>query len=71
MVLDRARALGVEHAPPEPIVKGRHLLQLGVEPGPAMGEILRRIYEQQLDGRFSALDEGLRIAREIASDVPR
>jgi tRNA nucleotidyltransferase (CCA-adding enzyme) len=67
----RARALGVEHAPPEPIVKGRHLLQLGVEPGPAMGEILRRIYEQQLDGRFSTLDEGLGIARDIASDVPR
>ena len=68
--MTRARALGVEHAPPEPIVKGRHLMQLGVEPGPAMGAILRRIYEQQLDGRFATLDEGLRIAREIASDVP-
>ena len=33
--LERARALGVEHRPPEPIVKGRHLLELGVVPGPA------------------------------------
>ena len=33
--VERARALGVEHAPPEPLVKGRHLLALGVKPGPA------------------------------------
>jgi tRNA nucleotidyltransferase (CCA-adding enzyme) len=69
--LSRARALGVEHAPPEPIVKGRHLLPLGVRPGPGMGEILRRIYEQQLDGRFTTLDEGVEIAREIASEMPQ
>ena len=31
----RARELGVEHAPPEPLVKGRHLLALGASPGPA------------------------------------
>ena len=35
--LERARALGVEHAPPEPLVKGRHLLALGVTPGPRVG----------------------------------
>jgi tRNA nucleotidyltransferase (CCA-adding enzyme) len=69
--VSRARALGVEHAPPEPIVKGRHLLPLGVPPGPGMGEILRRIYEQQLDGRFTTLDEGVQIAREIASEMSR
>ena len=33
----RARELGVEHAPPEPLVKGRHLLALGASPGPALG----------------------------------
>jgi tRNA nucleotidyltransferase (CCA-adding enzyme) len=69
--LSRARALGVEHAPPEPIVKGRHLLPLGVPPGPGMGEILRRVYEQQLDGRFTTLEEGVEIAREIASEMSR
>ena len=57
--LERARTLGVEHRPPEPIVKGRHLLELGVEPGPRMGEILRRLYEQQLDGHVQTIDEGL------------
>ena len=61
--LERARALGVEHRPPAPIVMGRHLLDLGVEPGPRMGEILATLYEQQLDGQLQTLDEGLRCAR--------
>ena len=65
--LERARALGVEHRPPEPIVKGRHLLELGLEPGPRMGEILRRLYEQQLDGHVQTLDEGIARARTIVA----
>jgi tRNA nucleotidyltransferase (CCA-adding enzyme) len=65
--LERARALGVEHAAPEPIVKGRHLLELGVPPGPAMGEILRAIYEKQLDGAVATLDEGVALAREVVA----
>ena len=60
--LDRARALGVEHKPPAPILLGRHLIELGVQPGPRMGEILRAVYEQQLDGVVTTLDE----ARDIA-----
>jgi tRNA nucleotidyltransferase (CCA-adding enzyme) len=63
--LERAQALGVEHAPPDPILKGRHLLDLGMPPGPAMGEILRKVYERQLDGDVTTLDEGLAIARGI------
>ena len=33
--LERARRLGVEHEAPAPLVMGRHLLALGVAPGPA------------------------------------
>ena len=62
--LERARQLGVEHAPPAPIVLGRHLLSLGVTPGPRMGEILRAVYEKQLDGSVTNLDEGLAFAQE-------
>jgi tRNA nucleotidyltransferase (CCA-adding enzyme) len=63
--LERARALGVEHAPPTPLVKGRHLLELGVTPGPRMGALLREIYEQQLDGRIQNLDEGIALAGDL------
>jgi tRNA nucleotidyltransferase (CCA-adding enzyme) len=65
--LQRARELGVEHAAPAPIVRGRDLLPLGVEPGPRMGEILRAIYERQLDGRVTTLEEGMAAAEEIIS----
>ena len=63
--LDRARALGVEHHAPSPIVLGRHLLDLGVRPGPDMGVLLKSIYERQLDGTVTTLDQGLAVAREL------
>jgi tRNA nucleotidyltransferase (CCA-adding enzyme) len=63
--LERARQLGVEHAAPEPIVKGRHLLAMGLSPGPRIGEVLRQIYERQLDGTITTLDDGLAEARTI------
>ena len=62
--IERARTLGVEHAPPAPILLGRHLLGLGVAPGPRMGEILRAVYERQLDGTVVTLDDAIAAARE-------
>ena len=57
----------MQHEPPPPLLKGRHLLELGVEPGPGMGAILRQVYERQLDGRISSVEEGLEAARELLS----
>jgi tRNA nucleotidyltransferase (CCA-adding enzyme) len=69
--LERARALGVQHEPPTPLLRGRHLLELGVRPGPGMGTVLRQVYERQLDGRVTSVDEGLAAAREILAASPR
>jgi tRNA nucleotidyltransferase (CCA-adding enzyme) len=66
--LERARALGVEHAAPEPFVKGRHLLELGVHPGPAVGEVLRHVYERQLDGTVADFEAAMALAREVARE---
>jgi tRNA nucleotidyltransferase (CCA-adding enzyme) len=63
--LERARALGVEHRPPAPLLLGRHLLALGLEPGPRIGAILKRVYEEQLDGKVTSLDEAIARARAI------
>ncbi len=68
--LERARELGVQHAPPEPIVKGRHLLALGLRPGPQVGAVLRQIYERQLDGSIATLEDGIALAREILHRNP-
>ena len=61
--LERARTLGVEHKPPAPILLGRHLIELGVQPGPRMGEILRAVYELQLDSVVTTLDEAIQRPR--------
>jgi tRNA nucleotidyltransferase (CCA-adding enzyme) len=63
--LHRARELGVQHAPPDPLVKGRHLLAMGLEPGPRVGDILRQIYEKQLDGTIATVDEGIALAKQL------
>ncbi len=63
--LERARALGVEHRPPQPILLGRHLLELGVRPGPRVGQILKAIYEKQMDGTVSNLDEAIAAAKRL------
>jgi tRNA nucleotidyltransferase (CCA-adding enzyme) len=63
--LERARALGVEHRPPAPILLGRHLLELGLTPGPRVGEILKIVYEQQLDNQVRTLEQAIESARRI------
>ena len=62
---DRARRLGVEHRPPQPILLGRHLLALGLQPGPRVGQILKAVYELQMDGRVANLDEAISAARAL------
>ena len=63
--LHRARALGVEHRPPAPILLGRHVLALGLRPGPRVGEILKAVYEQQLDGTVKTLDDAIARAKQL------
>ena len=61
----RARELDVQVKPPAPILMGRHLLEMGLEPGPRVGEITRIVYEMQLDGRVRTLDEAQQAVREM------
>ena len=62
---ERARRLGVEHQPPAPILLGRHLLDLGMMPGPEMGRLLKQVYERQLDGSVTCVEDGIAVAREL------
>ncbi len=61
--IGRVRSLGVEQKAPAPVLMGRHLLALGLSPGPRIGEITRAVYEMQLDGRVTGLEEALAAAR--------
>jgi tRNA nucleotidyltransferase (CCA-adding enzyme) len=62
---ERIRSLGVEVRPPAPILMGRHLLAMGLAPGPRIGEITRAVYEMQLDGRVGTLEEALAAAQRL------
>jgi tRNA nucleotidyltransferase (CCA-adding enzyme) len=67
--IERTRELEVEHRPPDPILLGRHLLEIGVEPGPGMGEITRAVYEMQLDGRVRNLEDAIAAAKNLLQDL--
>lgn len=65
--IQRARELEVSERPPEPLLMGRHLLELGLEPGPRIGEIAKAVYEMQLDGRVVTLEDAKKMAKTILS----
>jgi len=66
----RARLLGVEHSAPAALLQGRHLIEAGFEPGPQMGQLLRRVYELQLDGEITTLEEGIAAALRLSFPPP-
>jgi len=48
-----AQRLVLEHAAPKPIMLGRHLITLGIAPGPQFKLALDAAFESQLDGAFN------------------
>lgn len=49
----KAHALAIADAAPKPIVLGRHLIDLGMKPGPQFKPIIDAAFEAQLDGEFA------------------
>jgi tRNA nucleotidyltransferase (CCA-adding enzyme) len=64
-LLENARRLDIEKQPPEPLVLGRHLVDLGQKPGPAFGAILAKCYESQLEGKFKSVEAGIKYAEKL------
>lgn len=67
-LLEKARALAVEKEAPAQILLGRHLLELGLKPSPQIGAIAKAVYEQQLDGTITNLDEAIAAAQRIIAE---
>jgi tRNA nucleotidyltransferase (CCA-adding enzyme) len=61
----RARELEIEEKAPSPLLMGRHLLEMGLQPGTRIGEITRAVYEMQLDGRVRTLEEAIEAAQQM------
>ena len=65
--IERVRELQIEKKAPDPILMGRHLIELGLEPSPRFKEILDTVYELQLDGQVVKLDDAIEEAKKLIS----
>lgn len=63
--IERVRELNIERKAPEPILLGRHLIELGLEPSRQFKKILDAVYEMQLDGNVTTLEEAVGAARVL------
>lgn len=63
-LLERARLLEIEDSVPKPLVMGRHLVALGMKPGPSFKPVLDACYEAQLDGLFADAQGGIAWAKQ-------
>jgi poly(A) polymerase len=59
----------LEEIKPKPLVTGHDLLQLGLPPGPKIGEILHQLMDEQLEGKLTSRETALHRAREIQSSA--
>ena len=67
----RTQELAIKDSVPKPIVLGRHLMPMGIKPGPEMGKILHYCFEAQLEGEFSDIDGGLEFARKLCQEAAK
>ena len=61
--IEKVRELQIEKKAPDPILMGRHLIELGLTPGPQFKRILDAVYEMQLDGKITDIDAAISEAR--------
>ena len=58
-MLEKSKALKVMNKPLEPLLQGRDLIALGLEPSVKFKEILDGVYAKQLEGKLTSREEAL------------
>ncbi len=53
-----ASEMKIQDSTPKPLLLGRHLIELGLQPGPDFKRLLTAFFEKQLDGDFDNLEDG-------------
>jgi tRNA nucleotidyltransferase (CCA-adding enzyme) len=69
--LERVRQLQVAERPPAPLLRGRDVLALGLPAGPAVGRIVQAVYERQLDGAVTTIEEAREEAKRLVEASQR
>lgn len=63
-LIEKMETLQLSDKTPKPILFGRDLIELGFEPGKKMGDLLKQLFEAQLDGKFFTREEGIAYLHE-------
>jgi poly(A) polymerase len=56
-LLQKAKEMENEPVLPERWISGKDLRELGIKPGPKIGELLKTAYDAQLEGRFKSREQ--------------
>ena len=67
-VVAARKDLGEEAALPAPLLTGTDLLSMGLQEGPLIGRVLRRVQEEQLEGTIASKQEALALARRLVEE---
>ena len=67
-LMKKAKKIKNKAEKPEQILQGRHLIEMGWKPGKIFGEILSAVYEAQLQGKVTNLEEAKEMAKKIKSN---
>ena len=62
------RGLDVPIGGPKPLVGGDYLIKMGMKPGPAFKTVLDDVYEKQLDGEVTTIEEAHERARFVINE---
>ncbi|NJM38677.1 MAG: hypothetical protein HC845_12885 [Akkermansiaceae bacterium] len=68
-LLVKAQEFAAEPLIPPPLVTGRDLISLGLQPGPRFKEILEMIQTEQLEGRILDREPALDYLRALAAET--
>lgn len=61
----RCEQLAIASQVPQPLILGRHLLQLGLTPGKNFKPLLDRCFDAQLAGEFASVESGLEFLEKL------
>ena len=65
-LLQKQKELGEEEIKPPPLITGVDVLELGIKPGPKVGELLETIKEEQLEGKLKTRAQALKCLKKLA-----
>ena len=63
--IEKVRGLHIERKAPPAFLMGRHLIELGLNPSPEFKRIIDAVYEKQLDGQITNVEEAIGEAKTL------